>query len=184
MYGSSLVSKIDSELEFVQDLGKAVPCSTSVYQVFSNQFSANKSSYVLKIASFDDKKMTNHILNEEKILIKASEIDGISHLIKKYENNGYIALLKEYFDGYNLKSSKKKLNSIPLQQSLQKTLFQLNNLGVVGIDLFSQNIVVAYDNSYVKIVDLGDAYFSKYLTKNELKEKLDEDKLLLKRLFS
>lgn len=150
-----IIAKIDSSLICIERLR---PSSLLVCKV-----EKDSSFYVLKVGRPADKWEINQVLNEIKILDRARDVEGITHLVHGYgENAGYRALLKEYVEGKTL--IPKDENMLPqtihdakLQASLIKTVHDLHSLDIISLDIAGQNIVVSPDNRAAYLIDLGNA---------------------------
>lgn len=165
-----LVDKIDPNLKFIKRFEKA--------SLLNYKVEHKNSLYVLKIAILHHPyKLTwggKHLYNEKNILKIAKNVEGITHLIKDYgkinkEDLMCRAILKEYFEGNLLYSSKTKINT-SLKTQIIKIVLNLHELGITLGDVQKNNIVISPDKSKVKIIDLGCGKFKKSVTKKRFKE--------------
>lgn len=139
------IERIDSRLSLAE-------CFTNgrniIYKVIPN-----KKFYVLKIADRESWYRVRDMELEKKVLKIAKNVSGITHLVKEYDANELHggAVLKEYFEG----KVHEDYMSKDAKNGLIETVRELHALGVSGIDVKSENVIVSPDGNYAKIVDLG-----------------------------
>jgi len=147
---SKEIELIDRELEFKTFLNIEKNSPISVCEVTKQE-----NVYILKYGKNTDSWVATHLPNEKRVLERAKECEGITHLVKDYNSfNGYAALLKEYAEGNLLSDSGKGL-STKLQSQLENTIRHLHKSGIVYLDIGSDNIIISNDRKKATIIDLG-----------------------------
>jgi serine/threonine protein kinase len=175
------VRAIDPSLNYV---AKLEPSSTDVYKV-----ELDGGVYVLKTNSLDCygwRWGIRHLTQEADVLQVASEVEGITHLVRKYERVGRrkISLLKEFYEGKTLRDFKAPIKDTKLQRKLEGIVRDLHSIGVAQLDLDNHsNIVVSPDASDVRIVDLGCGVFSRDIDHVQFQGFIDVDMKELELLF-
>lgn len=161
-------SDVDPTLEFVERIRKS---SVKVYKVEKEGI-----FYILKTAHTSDEWGLEHLLMERNILTLAKDIEGITHLVKSYDelNNGY-AMLKEYFEGTSLFDLKEPIANPEIYSQLHRTIESIHSIGIARLDIRPPNVVISPDFTSARIIDLGSGLLRDKTDtlKFELAKKLD-----------
>ncbi len=158
------VKRIDSSLNYVKTL---YPNSALVLQVEKEGL-----MYVLKFPRWGRPKyVENHLKQEVDNLNLAKNVQGITHLIKKYKDRRDYKniILKEFFEGEPVYSVG-KINDSKLQIKLRNTIDELHSLGIAKLDIDNQNIVISPDRQDVFLVDLGSGILEKNMSLSEFRK--------------
>ena len=177
----TIVDMVDPSLIYRADLDNFSPASALVYPV-EKKGAVN----VLKAAYDSNVQEYSHVSREKEVLERAGDISGITKLVYDYGKVGkYIAILKEYFEGDDLEAlGVGKLDNKDLWGQLEKTLTELNSLGITNLDLRNQNIVLSLDRTKVKIIDMGTYDLKDTMNRNEWERLRQINFNLLKSFFT
>ena len=131
---------------------KLVPSTVLVFEV-----EKEGSVYVLKTSSSCFQWGVEHIKREAEILELAKDIEGITHLVRRYpDSDDYeSSILKEFFYGRSLALFHEKVKSSVAQARLEKAVCGLHSLGVMDLDIGPKNIVLSETEDDARIIDLG-----------------------------
>ena len=187
------IETIDSSLELI----KIFRGSTLVCKVKKGD-----SYYILKVANYqksintlsqednsisDFKWKINHLEREKRLLNLASGVEGITHLVQEYSySRGMyrVPILKEFYDGEDLRILNKKIGDSITQRKLEKTIRELHKLKIAGLDIKPSNIVLSpKDDKGVCIIDFVDSYLEETLSPSRLRYLKSKDLHDLERLI-
>ncbi|MBW2988578.1 hypothetical protein KY318_03640 [Candidatus Woesearchaeota archaeon] len=161
-----LAELIDSKLHFVR-VFRYAPVTVLLVELRGEPC-------VLKAAPVCSEWGYAHLMQEYKVLRKAPMVRGITSLVRFYgEKNGYVSLLKTYFEGVELGYIDRISDTIASQ--LMTTLNELHSIGIGRFDIAPANIIVSLANQEARFVDLGYCVLREELNPNEFEEIKRED---------
>ncbi len=159
---------------------KIEPSSLLVYRV-----KYHEAEHILKVSRKNDLFDLDQMETEQRILGACQDVEGITHLVKKYDlsksEEYQTALLKEYFVGNDLAHEQRLL--LPhLRKKLEKTISELHERRVAGLELVRENIVVSPDGNKIKIVDFGSGAIFSIAQEHDFRYWIERDFFSLKSL--
>ncbi len=144
-------------------------------QVYLVEHQGRKS--VLKFAYSDDPESFQHVAQERKILEILADVQGITHLVRGYNN--YHAVLKEWKE-----SSKNRLWTRRDCISLHQTVEQIHQRGIAGLDLCQYgNLILPVNPEPPILVDVGSGKLRKESVEEEFIQSKQKDIIDLESLM-
>ena len=157
------VTLFDHNMEFVRDLtpnrksqGKAI------YQV-----GLEGSLYIMKIVSTRESYQIDReeLLKERDVLERARGIENITNLLNFYDHvPEYVAILKEYAEGDELKGLNRPFDKNGIKKRLHHTITAFHDRGIAGLDPHKENIIISPDGKQGTFNDFNIAYFREECT--------------------
>jgi len=136
------------------------------------------------------KSRLKHVQREERVLRELSDLEGITHLVEAYENDNYIAILKEFQKGIPLNGG----GTLKDYYALKRIIGSIHARGIVRIDVRYNNIIKnpgpklyeEYESrrSSIAIIDLGSCMFHYEVTLKEFDKLARKDLSDLELIFS
>ena len=154
----NLLKVIDSSFLLIREFPTQ---STSIHSRKVFQVSSNGAEYILKFIESESEKERKHAERERQALLKCSGILGITQLVHDYgilkvNNLRYSVILKEFFEGDDLRFA--KYDRFLVYNHLKETLSSIHDREVVPLDMWPQNVVVS-ETGEPKFIDLGQCLF-------------------------
>jgi tRNA A-37 threonylcarbamoyl transferase component Bud32 len=177
-----LVRQIDANLKFVNSF---TPASTQVFLV-----NRTDGYYVLKLADkrkhplephYRKQSRLKHLSQEERILRELAAVEGITHLIRKYDSPTHVALLKEFCEGRPTYKS----TSLTDYRALKQKIMEIHSHGIAGLDIRHSNFIKdPYQDAQSPVmIDFGTGIFMKDVTLKEFAKCEEEDLAALAFMF-
>ncbi len=177
------VRQIDANLTYVKSFH---PASAGVYLVRTGN-----EHFILKVADKRKRQLEpdyfrqfrlKHLSVEEKVLNELAKVEGITHLVRAYDSQNYVALLKEFYEGFPVNL----LTSLADYCALKEKIKEIHSHKIAGIDVRRSNLIKNPDqyNQPPVIVDLGTGIFMKDVPLKEFTKRKKEDLARLDSIFS
>lgn len=167
-------------LIFQKPIKKFLPSATCVYPV-----SSKGKSCILKLSHKEHRYGFEHIKQEAKTLRYLKGFSGVPLLMEEYDLDSYVAILKEFKEGYFIFREGNDINPEEgglsyheidgLVDSFKDTISSFHNMGVVRLDVSGTNLIYDERDDLLTLVDLGTARFRSEMDEGEYEHHLQQD---------